>query len=262
MCACLCHRPLTSHRIVRQPADLPSAPLQLLHCIENSATGGESTLLDGFKAASDLAQADPASFALLASTPVTFTWQGREGVFLSATKRTITLEPGDGVAAQPPAADAATGDAAAAAALPPAAGGGGDRLSAIYYDNRNVSLSFAYLRSGPGGGGADKALLRAYRTLAHHFNTPRNKLAFKMVPGDVLVFNNKRCLHGRESFDPRTGGRLLEGCYMDGDMVLSRARGLTRKLAHELDARFLAPKHLAEDEERRDAGVRRAAAHV
>ena len=56
--------------------------LQVLHCIDNSADGGESTLLDGFKIAADLAASDPRAFELLAETPVTFTWQKEGDVFL------------------------------------------------------------------------------------------------------------------------------------------------------------------------------------
>jgi gamma-butyrobetaine dioxygenase len=52
--------------------------------------------------------------------------------------------------------------------------------------------------------------MRAYRTFSSLINDPANKLCFKMDPGNVLVFNNRRALHGREAFDPRTGDRLLE----------------------------------------------------
>lgn len=55
---------------------------QILHCIENSAKGGESILVDGFKAATILRERNPRAFFLLSETPVEFTWQGMAGVYL------------------------------------------------------------------------------------------------------------------------------------------------------------------------------------
>jgi gamma-butyrobetaine dioxygenase len=199
--------------------DLPyrSEPpgVQLLHCRANSAAGGESTLLDGFKAAGDLAAEDPAAFAALAATPVTWTWQGKGGMFLSSVKPIIALAAGEGEGA------GAAGEGAAAAGEGGSAdaggSGGGTRapaISAIHWDNRNMSLSFAYTRaSAARGGGASHgaALLSAYAAFSRHINRPANALRLKLAPGDILVFNNRRCLHGREAFDPRTGSRLLEG---------------------------------------------------
>lgn len=221
--------------------------VQMLHCIENNAIGGESTLLDGFKAATDLKQSDPLSFRLLTRTPVVFTWQGREGVFLSATKPIIALQPSERlrIARRVAASQSARSHLGAAGATYANSDGGesdsdvehgngtdggassirrsrdgvttepavaaddctdthAERLAAVHYDNRNMSLSFAYLNEGHA-----KDLMRAYRTFSYHINAPRNKLAFKMVPGDVLMFNNRRCLHGREAFDPRTGACFL-----------------------------------------------------
>ena len=50
----------------------PVPTLQLLHCLANAADGGESGLLDGFRAAALLRSEDPAAFACLTGTPVTF----------------------------------------------------------------------------------------------------------------------------------------------------------------------------------------------
>lgn len=129
----------------------------------------------------------------------------------------------------------------------------------LHWDNRNVSLSFAYsggARSsstagtssagtgGAGGGGAPPgdALLRAYAAMSAAIVTPAGgPLRLKLVPGDVLLFDNKRCLHGREAYDPRTGGRWLQGCYVDGDMLASAARALAWKRRGELDGRYHAP---------------------
>ena len=54
----------------------------------------------------------------------------------------------------------------------------------------------------------------------------------QMQPGDCVVFDNRRVLHARTSFEfndyePKEGeerGRWLKGAYMDGDEVWSQWR--------------------------------------
>jgi gamma-butyrobetaine dioxygenase len=50
----------------------PVPTVQLLHCLASAARGGDSALVDGFKAAGLLRARDPAAFGVLTSTPVTF----------------------------------------------------------------------------------------------------------------------------------------------------------------------------------------------
>lgn len=52
---------------------------------------------------------------------------------------------------------------------------------------------------------------------------------FRLRPGDTLVFNNRRMLHGRSHFKSKsngTGNRVLNGCYVNIDEFLSRYRYL------------------------------------
>ena len=41
-----------------------------------------------------------------------------------------------------------------------------------------------------------------------------------------MCFDNYRILHGRSAFDPNSGHRHLQGCYIDRDDFLSRIRTL------------------------------------
>jgi len=63
------------------------------------------------------------------------------------------------------------------------------------------------------------------RTLHH----PGNMMQFKMVPGDIVCFNNRRVLHGRTAYDPNTR-RWLQGCYFDWDEILCKYRTVKRRL--------------------------------
>jgi len=70
----------------------PVPTLQLLHCLENAAEGGDTTLVDGFAVAARLRVEDPAAFETLTRTPVTFSFAD-ETTFLSAFKPIIEVDP-------------------------------------------------------------------------------------------------------------------------------------------------------------------------
>lgn len=52
----------------------PVPTMQLLHCLANDVTGGESGLVDGFRAAAMLREEDTDLFDVLTNTPVRFAW--------------------------------------------------------------------------------------------------------------------------------------------------------------------------------------------
>jgi gamma-butyrobetaine dioxygenase len=70
----------------------PVPTVQLLHCLATAAHGGDSGLVDGFTAASELRTEHPAAFAVLARTPVTFSYADATAE-LRATKPIIGLDP-------------------------------------------------------------------------------------------------------------------------------------------------------------------------
>ena len=55
------------------------------------------------------------------------------------------------------------------------------------------------------------------------------ELKFKLEPGDIMMFDNYRTLHGRTSFDLKEGKRFLKGCYIDHDSTEGKLRFLERK---------------------------------
>jgi gamma-butyrobetaine dioxygenase len=48
--------------------------------------------------------------------------------------------------------------------------------------------------------------------------------------GEMLVFDNKRVLHGRAAFDPSSGARHLRGFYIEHNEINSRIRMLAEQL--------------------------------
>jgi gamma-butyrobetaine dioxygenase len=70
----------------------------------------------------------------------------------------------------------------------------------------------------------------------------------RLDPGDLLVFSNRRMLHGREAFAPsRDGGgsRWLQGCYISIDDFANR-HNLLRRCFHddERHGERPTPRHL------------------
>jgi gamma-butyrobetaine dioxygenase len=158
--------------------------IQLLHCLVFEATGGDSILVDGFACAAELAATDPASFELLTATPLPFRYRDGASTDVSARVPLIRLDTDGSV--------------------------------------REVRFSNALL--APLDVTPDRMLptYRALRAFGGLIRSGRFELRVRLQPGDVMCFDNYRVLHGRAEFDPNSGHRHLQGCYVDRDDVLSR----------------------------------------
>jgi gamma-butyrobetaine dioxygenase len=158
----------------------------LLHCLENDADGGDSTLVDGFHAAAILRRDDPAGFATLASTDVTFRYRD-DTAFLEHHAPLIARN--------------AAGD-----------------VVQIRYSNRTEMI-----------GRLPIDRLDAYyaaRAAFWQLIAPASPLTlrFRLQPGELLMMDNYRLLHGRTGYTLATGSRHMRQCYMDRDTVQSRRR--------------------------------------
>ncbi|NIR27927.1 MAG: DUF971 domain-containing protein [Gammaproteobacteria bacterium] len=162
---------------------------QFLYCIANEAQGGDTVLLDGFRAAEVLARRDPEAFAILTHTAISFRFLDDE-VDISHRAPVIGLDADGG-------------------------------LREIRY---NASLI------GPLDAPASrvKGLFRALRAFMAVVHDHALQVRLRLAPGELLVFHNRRVLHGRTAFDPTAGRRHLQGCYVDVDDLLSRIRVLER----------------------------------
>jgi gamma-butyrobetaine dioxygenase len=170
----------------------PTPGLQLLHCLEADAPGGDTLLVDGFRAAEELRRRHPSEFALLARLPMPFHFADAKADLRAATPMISTDFEGN--------------------------------LTAVHFNNRSMA---------PLDLPEDQVLpwYRAYRRYAAILREPVGELRLRLSPGDLIMMENNRALHGRTSFDPNRGRRHLQGCYVDKDGVESRRRVLQRGAA-------------------------------
>ena len=162
---------------------VPDAPgLQMFCCIERDGTGGESILVDGLAAAEELRATDPAAFATLTTVPVPGRYVER-GVHLRAERPAIRLGR-DGAIAQ---------------------------VSINNYDRAPFRLPEPEMRE----------FYRAYGALHRRLNDRGHWLLVRLDPGDALLFDNWRTLHGRMEY---TGRRVFMGCYHNREDFDSRRR--------------------------------------
>jgi gamma-butyrobetaine dioxygenase len=179
----------------------PVPTVQLLHCLSNAATGGESGLLDGFRAAAQLRAEDPAAFERLSLTPVTFGYSDAS-TELRSSRTMIGLNP---------------------AGL----------IREVRYNSRAMEPMRPRFGASPAEAAEEmRDFYLAYRAFAAILLRPSLTLRFALSPGDCVVFDNTRILHSRTGFTA-DGGRHLQGCYADLDGVESTVAVLARGCGRE-----------------------------
>ena len=73
------------------------------------------------------------------------------------------------------------------------------------------------------------AFYRAHRALLGIASSDEMQFRFRLDAGECQVFDNHRVMHARLGFDPASGRRLLQGCYVCRDDLVSRLALLRRK---------------------------------
>jgi alpha-ketoglutarate-dependent taurine dioxygenase len=156
----------------------PVPTLQLLHAIVVDEGGGESLFADGFAHAEALRREAPASFEILARTPARFTFVAGSGARWSHASPVLSL----------------------------------DVLGAV----EAVRLNHRSLDLEPGDAAATEAWYEAYLALSRRAHAPGAIFGHRLAPGDMILFDNRRILHGRRKLTRETS-RWLRGCYADVD---------------------------------------------
>jgi gamma-butyrobetaine dioxygenase len=174
-------------------SDLPTRELQpglqFLHCLVNDANGGESIFVDGFAIAQALRQEDPEAFQALCEIPVEFRNKDRHSDYRC-------LAP----------------------------------IIALDSFGQVSEIRMANFLRGPFDASVEQMprLYRAYRRFIAMTREARFRVMTRLKPGELWCFDNRRTLHARNAFDPATGARHFQGCYVDRDELLSRILVLQR----------------------------------
>ncbi|XP_046343344.2 gamma-butyrobetaine dioxygenase-like isoform X1 [Haliotis rufescens] len=71
---------------------------------------------------------------------------------------------------------------------------------------------------------------RAYKVMATLLNNFPSQYRHRMQEGDMISFNNRRVLHGRESYNPHDGIRHYQGCYVQIDEFKSQVQVFSNKI--------------------------------
>ena len=169
----------------RHPPDI-----QLLYCLQNETSGGESLFADGARVVEALRLQDPKALAVLSETPIDFRFQD-ETHDISTRAPVITLDSA------------------------------GNHLVEMRLNNWIRDALHLPVEQMD-------AWYSAYALLWKLFHSEAHQLEFTLRPGQMVAFDNRRILHGRRKFDPNSGARHLQGTYLDSDMLASRLRVLAR----------------------------------
>jgi gamma-butyrobetaine dioxygenase len=157
----------------------PAPTLQLLHAIVADAAGGETVFVDGFAHAEALRREAPAAFEVLAGAPARFTYGDASGARWSAAKPVLQLGPAGA-------------------------------LQAVNLNHRSLDLA-----AGDDAAAID-AWYEAYLAFYRRAHEPAAAFARRLAPGEMVIFDNRRLLHGRRALTSASP-RWLRGCYADWD---------------------------------------------
>ncbi|NND73624.1 MAG: gamma-butyrobetaine,2-oxoglutarate dioxygenase [Ilumatobacter sp.] len=177
-----------------QHTDLPTREtppgFQFLHCVENTVAGGASRMTDGLAVVAELEAHHPAEYGALTTLQWVFANRARDG-----DHRWIGPIIDHGAPSSPLT------------------------LRAFYPVRLAPHMPAEDVERG-------YSALRVFSRIAHD---PRFMIRNRFERGDLVGFDNRRVLHGRDEFDSGGGHRVLMGCYIDRDDVFSRLRVLRRR---------------------------------
>lgn len=157
---------------------------QLLHCLELDATGGESTMVDAFAIARRIEADEPELFEVLCSVAVPGQYIG-DGAHLMAARPVFRHDH--------------TG-----------------RLVQVSFNNSDRAPFLLDEHDMV-------AFYDALRVFEEHANDPRLQWRHVLQPGEAMLFDNWRVLHGRAAYQ---GVRRMCGGYLNREDVESRLRQL------------------------------------
>jgi len=168
----------------------PVPCIQMLHCIENEVSGGLSTLVDGYTVTEELREKYKEYYEVLTKTKIRFQFVD-DTVVLDSWAEMIQLDEQK-------------------------------KFKQVRFSPR---LDFVPLM--------EKNKLELYYSarnkISELYNSDQYRIEFKLSPGDLLMMDNHRLLHGRTTYNANEGKRFLQGCYIDYDSTEGKLKHLQRK---------------------------------
>ena len=161
-----------------------------------SAAGNRIILVDGMAAAEQLRVQDADAFATLCQVPVWFRFQDAS-VDFAAERALLAMDPHQ-------------------------------QFHSICYNDR-------YITPLPLRGPQLKKFYPAYRRFAALLEEPARQVVYQMQPGDLLLLDNRRILHGHTALGGESP-HYLQGCYLDTDGLYSSLAVLARQRTEKHDS--------------------------
>ncbi|EFX75501.1 hypothetical protein DAPPUDRAFT_306710 [Daphnia pulex] len=158
--------------------------LLVFHCTHFDGTGCESFLVDGFHVAKQLKQLDPSAYGYLSKVNMESEY----------------IEPGEHFSSWGPI------------------------FRHHPVSHKLEQIRFNMLDRSPLSSIPQEEVGTHYRylkTMATLVKKKENEYRFRLSPGTVMIIDNWRLLHGRESYQ---GERVLRGCYYSRSDFMSKAR--------------------------------------
>ena len=165
----------------------PVPGFRLLHCLSAGGYGEERNFVDGMAAAERMRAHDANAFATLCKTPILYRFQDA-AVDLAVERTLLEMDTHE-------------------------------QFRAIYYNDR-------FIAPLPLKGPLLKKYYAAYRQMAEVLGDPARSVVYRLQPGDLVLLDNTRILHGRTKAEGGPGH--LQGCYLDADGLYSSLAVLSR----------------------------------
>ncbi|ORY04998.1 Clavaminate synthase-like protein, partial [Basidiobolus meristosporus CBS 931.73] len=159
--------------------------VQLLHSLRNDAIGGDSIFLDSFKAVEILKERYPEDYKVLTDIPVTFHYIN-DGRHMHFRRPTIVDNSLN------------------------------DHLIVNYAPPFQGPLEIPQEKMG--------VFYQAFQRFTSIIADPSLLYQTRLNQGDLVLFANRRVLHGRTAFDAASGPRHFKGTYIDLDDFKDRLR--------------------------------------
>ena len=167
--------------------------LQVFHCLRTGGSGGETLLADAFEIARVLRESEPEAFEVLSTVPHQFYRhvEGRAAYYSEACIISVDYF---------------------------------GEVTGFRYANRQTSAPLDVPEH------LVKPVHDGLRKLSALMRDPAFEIKFLLEPGDMLIFDNQRVVHGRTHYDDTSGARHLRTIETSREEFHNRLRLLMVKL--------------------------------